>query len=159
MIIGPTPIKQEINKPLSAVENINDSNKLDTKKDTEDLSVTNLTPDELENNLRNLDTVMWSAGIDNSIRAWDIQSMTCRGIFDHDLNQPNSSSEISTLIHIQGTRALITGHHDGKLLWWNTDNASHTKLPHAHTDAVTQIYHYDYNNTEILFRFVNAYKI
>lgn len=139
VIIGPSPTLTD--------------NEETTQKPTGTDDQENMTADELENNLRNLDTVMYSAGIDNSIRSWDIQSMSCRGVLDKESDA--SSSEISTLIHIHGTRALITGHHDGTLYWWNTDNAANTKLPHAHSDAVTKIHHHHYNNTEILFRFVN----
>eukprot|EP01084_Bolivina_argentea_P156069 271966_1 len=105
--------------------------------------------DELEKNLKNLDTVMYSAGIDNSIRSWDIQTMSCRGIFYNE--KQSLLSEISTLIHIYGTQTLITGHHNGTLYCWNTYNASNKKLPHAHTDAITKIYYYKYGNKEMLF--------
>eukprot|EP01083_Nonionella_stella_P133664 406391_1 len=148
LIIGPTPDKEQVNKPLSSLDNTLDCLDLSTNV-AQATSATKLTPDELENNLRNLDTVMYSAGMDNTIRSWDIQTMSCRGIFDNE--KESSLSEISTLIHIQGSRALITGHHNGTMYWWNTDNASNTKLPHAHTDAITKIHHYQRNNTEILF--------
>ena len=140
-----TNIEPEVND-----KTINDKNE---DNDNNNNKITNLSADELENNLRSLDTVMYSAGMDNSIRAWNIQSMICKGIFDNEKRE-SSSSEISTLIYINGTRGLITGHHDGKLYWWNTDNASNAKLPHAHTDAITKLCHYQHVNTEILFRFV-----
>lgn len=110
-----------------------------------------------------------------SIRAWDVVSMSCRGKFENE--GESAASEISTMTYIPGTRALITGHHNGALYWWNTvclqncrmlqllnwlvsvthdrceqDNASNTKLPQAHSDAVTKIHHYSSGNKEILFR-------
>lgn len=121
-------------------------------------SNSNISPDELESNLRSLDTTMYSAGIDNSIRAWNINSMMCKGVFDNE-NRESSSSEISQLIHMNNTRLLITGHDDGKLFCWNIHNASNTPLPRAHTDSINKLYHYQHNNTEILFRFVQIVEI
>jgi len=155
VVIGPafeslSAASQQANRPLSASENRPATENVDsanTKSNTD--AAANLSPEELENKLRNLNTVMYSAGIDNRIRAWDIVSMHCRGLFDDQ--QESAESEISTLVHVPNTRALITGHHDGTLFWWNTDNASSTRLPRAHSDAVTKIHHYQLNNTEILF--------
>jgi len=148
VIIGPCPEKEKANRPLSAAENMPNIDNLAVNPESGTTEI-NLSPEELENKLRNLNTVMYSAGIDNSIRAWDIATMSCRGKFEND--GESSLSEISTLTYIPGTRALITGHHNGALYWWNTDNASNTRLPQAHTEAVTKIHHYAYGNKEILF--------
>ena len=91
----------------------------------------------VENKLRNLNTVMYSAGIDNSIRAWDIVSMHCRGLFENQHEAANS--EISTLVHVPTTRALITGHHDGTMFWWTSTTAKMCRTarptPHGVAEA------------------------
>lgn len=63
VVIGPCPEKDRMNQPLSATENMPNAANM-TKTDAS-ISEVNLSPEELENKLRNLNTVMYSAGIDN----------------------------------------------------------------------------------------------
>ena len=83
--------------------------------------------------LNSIDTLLYTSGLDNKIILWDYKTLNIKGIFGKKQN-----SDISCMTMYPNTKCLITGHHNGTLIWW-TSNGKPTKLPHAHREPVRDI--------------------
>jgi|EP00945_MAST-04E_sp_MAST-4E-sp1_P003049 WD40 repeat protein len=65
---------------------------------------------------------IYSASIDNTIRAWDPYDMSC--IF----TLTESRSEISCMLYLQDSNVIVTGNEDGSVRWWNPSSGSTVAL-------------------------------
>lgn len=81
------------------------------------------------------DKYIFSASLDNTIRCWDSDDLSCISVIKE------KRAEITCLLHIPDSPYILSGHEDGSLKMWNTDSGSCSVLEY-HTAMVSSITFY-----------------